>query len=88
MAGRGPHTNAVSSSAGTCRLIGSVISATTTAAVAIRRARADRAAALMVRGRDVAELALGAGYADQIHMTREFGLLYGLTPARYRALFA
>ena len=57
-------------------------------AVAIRRARADRAAALMVRGRDLAELALGAGYADQSHMTREFGVLYGLTPARYRALFA
>lgn len=57
-------------------------------AVAIRRARADRAAALMARGRDLAELALGAGYADQSHMTREFGAVYGLTPARYRALFA
>ena len=57
-------------------------------AVAIRRARADRAAALMARGRDLAELALGAGYADQSHMTREFGALYGLTPARYRVLFA
>ncbi|MDK2747129.1 MAG: AraC family transcriptional regulator [Brevundimonas sp.] len=55
---------------------------------AIRAVRADRAAAQVARGRDLAELALGAGYADQSHLTREFGAIYGLTPARYRALFA
>jgi len=57
-------------------------------AAAIRRARADRAAGQIARGRNLAELAVGAGYADQSHLTREFGLIYGLTPARYRALFA
>ena len=55
---------------------------------AIRAVRADRAAAQMAHGRDLAELALGVGYADQSHLTREFGAIYGLTPARYRALFA
>lgn len=30
-------------------------------------------------------LALEAGYADQAHMTRDFALLAGTTPARYRA---
>lgn len=57
-------------------------------AAAIRQARADRAAGRLARGVDLAELALGAGYADQSHMTRDFGVVYGLTPARYRALFA
>jgi AraC family transcriptional regulator len=57
-------------------------------AAAIRQARADRAAGRLARGVDLAELALGAGYADQSHMTRDFGAVYGLTPARYRALFA
>lgn len=57
-------------------------------AAAIRRARADRAAGQIARGRNLAEAAVGAGYADQSHLTREFGLIYGLTPARYRALFA
>lgn len=56
-------------------------------ASAIRQARADRAADLMTRGADLAALAEDAGYADQSHMTRDFGTIYGLTPARYRALF-
>jgi len=57
-------------------------------AAAIRRARADRAAALLVRGADLAELAARTGYADQSHLTREFAAAYGLTPARWREAFA
>lgn len=56
-------------------------------AAAIRQARADRAAGLIARGGDLAALADSTGYADQSHMTREFMTIYGLTPARYRALF-
>ncbi|MBB5744476.1 helix-turn-helix domain-containing protein [Brevundimonas variabilis] len=56
-------------------------------AAAIRQARADRAAGMMARGSDLASLAADAGYADQSHMTRDFTSIYGLTPARYRALF-
>lgn len=54
---------------------------------AIRQARADRAAALVVRGVDLADLAVRAGYADQSHLTREFAAAYRMTPARYRAAF-
>ncbi|WP_426025661.1 helix-turn-helix domain-containing protein [Brevundimonas sp. TSRC1-1] len=57
-------------------------------AAAIRQARADRAAGRLARGVDLAELAALGGYADQSHLTREFGHIYGLTPGRYRALFA
>lgn len=56
-------------------------------AAAIRQARADRAAGLMARGADLAALADETGYADQSHMTRDFTRIYGLSPARYRALF-
>ena len=56
-------------------------------AAAIRQARADRATGLIARGADLAALASDAGYADQSHMTRDFTTIYGLTPARYRALF-
>lgn len=55
---------------------------------AIRRARADRAMGLLKRGTELAELAARTGYADQSHLTREFNVIYGLTPARYRALFS
>ncbi|CAN5252376.1 AraC family transcriptional regulator [soil metagenome] len=57
-------------------------------ATAIRQARADRAAGLVARGRDLADVADSVGYADQSHMTREFMAFYGLTPARYRAIFS
>lgn len=57
-------------------------------ASAIRMARADRAAGLVARGVDLAEAAVRMGYADQSHLTRDFGAIYGLTPARYRAAFA
>lgn len=56
-------------------------------AAAIRQARADRAAGLMAGGADLAALAAATGYADQSHMTRDFTSIYGLSPARYRALF-
>ncbi|WP_269716338.1 helix-turn-helix domain-containing protein [Caulobacter sp. NIBR2454] len=57
-------------------------------ATAIRLARADRAADLIARGRDLVETAIVAGYADQSHLTRDFRAIYGLPPARYRAAFA
>ena len=56
-------------------------------ATAIRQARADRAAGLVGQGRDLAAVAASIGYSDQSHMTREFVAFYGLTPARYRAIF-
>jgi len=56
-------------------------------ATAIRQARADRAAGQVAGGSDLAMVAAGAGYADQSHMTREFTAFYGLSPARYRAIF-
>ena len=56
-------------------------------ATAIRQARADRAAGLVEQGRDLATVAATVGYSDQSHMTREFVAFYGLTPARYRAIF-
>lgn len=57
-------------------------------AAAIRTARADRAADMVARGVSLSEAALCAGYADQSHLTRDFGAVFGLTPARYRAAFA
>lgn len=56
-------------------------------ATAIRQARADRAAGLVGKGWDLAGIASSVGYSDQSHMTREFIAFYGLTPARYRAIF-
>lgn len=56
-------------------------------AAAIRQTRADHAASLIAQGADLASLADETGYADQSHMTRDFTTIYGLTPARYRALF-
>lgn len=56
-------------------------------AAAIRLARADRAAALVARGVELADLAIRVGYADQSHLTREFAAAYRMTPARYRAAF-
>jgi AraC family transcriptional regulator len=56
-------------------------------ATAIRQSRADRAAGLVGQGKDLAMVADSVGYADQSHMTREFVAFYGLTPARYRAIF-
>lgn len=55
---------------------------------AIRRARINRAISALTRGARLTDLAAQAGYADQSHLTREFGAAYGLSPARFRALFS
>ncbi len=39
-------------------------------------------------GRPLAEAACEAGFADQAHFTRAFKSTYGMTPGRYRALWA
>lgn len=54
---------------------------------AIRRRRADAAAALLAGGADLAGAALATGYADQSHLTRAFAEVFAVTPARYRAAF-
>jgi AraC-like DNA-binding protein len=41
----------------------------------------------MRRDRPLAEVACDAGFADQAHFTRAFKSAFGLTPARYRALW-
>jgi transcriptional regulator GlxA family with amidase domain len=40
---------------------------------------------LFVGVESLAEIALACGYADQSHLTREFGLFAGEPPARSRA---
>tara|TARA_R110002051_G_scaffold105460_1_gene178383 strand:- start:1249 stop:2055 length:807 start_codon:yes stop_codon:yes gene_type:complete len=47
---------------------------------AIRRRRADIAMAALARGLRPIEAAHAAGYADQSHMTREHGRIYGVSP--------
>ena len=47
---------------------------------AIRRRRADIAMAGLARGLRPIEAAQAAGYADQSHMTREHGRIYGVSP--------
>lgn len=42
----------------------------------------------IARHRPLAEVALEAGFADQAHFTRMFKAAFGLTPARYGALWA
>jgi len=34
----------------------------------------------------LSQIALDSGFADQSHFTRVFSAIYGLTPARWRAL--
>ncbi len=51
-----------------------------------RRVRVARAArALAGSDESIARVAQGAGFADQAHLTRVFGGLYGVTPSVYRA---
>ena len=50
--------------------------------------RLDRARALIRNGTPLAEAALGSGFADQSHMTRQFKKAYGLSPGRFAALAA
>ncbi|MFL9922721.1 AraC family transcriptional regulator [Herbaspirillum lusitanum] len=45
--------------------------------------RLDLARRLMLQGQPLAEVAANAGFADQSHMTRQFGQAFGLPPARW-----
>ncbi len=40
----------------------------------------------IARGRPLVDIALEAGFADQLHFTRVFAAALGVTPARYGAL--
>ena len=55
---------------------------------AIRRRRADIAMAALARGLRPIEAAHAAGYADQSHMTREHGRIYGVSPMTSAAALA
>jgi AraC-like DNA-binding protein len=50
--------------------------------------RLDLARQRMGAGRPLADVAAEAGFADQAHFTRTFKAMFGMTPARYRALRA
>ena len=53
----------------------------------VRRLRLDWAARRLAESSEpLSEVALGAGFADQSHLTRAFKRHLGLTPARYRHL--
>lgn len=53
-----------------------------------RRARLDRAAALLRSGSaPLSEIALACAFADQSHLTRAFRAVYGIAPAAYRRTF-
>ena len=47
-------------------------------------ARFRGALALMASRRTLAQVAHGAGYADQAHLCRDFGAIAGMTPGEYR----
>lgn len=44
--------------------------------------------ALIYTGQSLAEVAIGCGFADQSHFTREFRRYFGRTPRDYRAHYA
>jgi AraC-like DNA-binding protein len=48
--------------------------------------RLDRTRALIRSGSSLAEAAADAGFADQSHMTRQFGAAFGLSPGRWRSM--
>lgn len=48
--------------------------------------RLDHARRLMAAGQELTDAALGAGFADQSHFTRQFKRTYGLTPGRWRTI--
>ncbi len=50
----------------------------------VRKLRAERAMELVVQGHPLADAALGAGFADQSHMTRVFGEEFARSPGRVR----
>lgn len=54
----------------------------------LKRLRLSRAAAAMMRTeRSLAEIALGEGFCDQAHFTREFRAAFGATPRVWRGRF-
>jgi len=50
----------------------------------LRRARVERAAAMLKRRLSLAEVALRCGFADQSHMTHAFRRTLGVTPGMLR----
>jgi AraC-like DNA-binding protein len=48
--------------------------------------RLEQARRLMAEGQGLTDAALGAGFADQSHFTRQFKRSYGLTPGRWRLI--
>jgi AraC-like DNA-binding protein len=50
--------------------------------------RLDDARGQVAQGRPLSDVAFDAGFADQAHFTRTFKAAFGLTPARYQALYA
>jgi AraC family transcriptional regulator len=53
----------------------------------LRARRLERAASLLTAtAAALADVAIQAGFSDQSHMTRSFGQVFGVTPARYRRL--
>lgn len=48
--------------------------------------RLDHARAAIRAGQSLAEAAFSSGFADQSHLTRQFGSAFGLTPGRWRAI--
>jgi AraC-like DNA-binding protein len=50
--------------------------------------RLERAADRIAQGSTLAEAAAASGFADQSHMTRQFGRTYGMPPGRWRRLRA
>jgi len=50
----------------------------------LTQVRLEQARRLIAAGVPLADAALGAGFADQSHLTRRFRRRYGLTPAAYR----
>jgi len=59
----------------------------TTAGTYLREIRVRRATDALARSSAaLSQIALDSGFADQSHFTRVFSAIYGLTPARWRAL--
>ena len=53
----------------------------------LRTRRLERAADLLMRGRDpIGEIALAAGFCDQSHLNRQFLKAYGVTPGEFARL--
>lgn len=50
--------------------------------------RLDVARRLLIAGEPLSSAAIGAGFADQAHMTRQFAQAFGITPGRWRRMTA